>query len=202
MKITTCSGLLLMAMLAHGPVASAKSATYRFDPVHSQVLFFASHLGFSRSMGRFPGLSGTFTYDPDDPSATRVDANIALSSLYLGDAAWQKKVLSRDFLAAESHPVAHFVSTRYERVGEKRGKLAGELTLRGVTKPVVLDVVENRVGRHSFSLDYVAGFSATATIDRSDFGMTRLLPAVGDTVEIRLEIEGIRDGTSRSSQSD
>ena len=179
---------VLAATLLAATAARAEPATYRIDPVHTQVLFFASHLGFSRSMGRFPDVAGTFTFDPDDLAAAQVDVTIDVASLYLGDDAWQKKMLSNEFFAAEKFPEATFVGTSFDgRV------LKGDLTLRGVTKPVELKVRINRVGRHTYSFDYVAGFSATGRLRRSDFGMTRLLPAVGDEVELRLEIEGIRE---------
>ena len=168
--------------------ARADAATYRFDPVHSQVLFFASHLGFSHPMGRFPGLSGHFTIDPDDWSTAKVEATVDVGSLYLGDAAWEKKMLSGEFFAVEKYPTATFRGQSFDgRV------LRGDLTLHGVTRPIELAVRVNRIGRHTYSFDYVAGFSATGKIRRSDFGMKRLLPAVGDEVELRLEIEGLRE---------
>ena len=182
--------LLLAAAVAP---AHAKPQAYRLDPVHTHVLFFVSHLGFSKPMGRFPAVKGDFTFDPDDWSTARVDATITVDSLYLGDADWQKKVLSNDFLDAKRHPTIHFASERVEKIDDKHGRIAGQLTLLGVTRPVTLDFTLNRVGRHTYSLQYVAGFSATTTIKRSEFGMRRLLPAVGDEIEIRLEVEGIRD---------
>ncbi len=143
-------------------------------------------------MGRFPGVSGGFVFDPDDWSASSVDATIDVASLYLGDVEWQKKMLSNDFFDAKRYPSMRFTSERVEKGDGDRGRIHGALTLHGVTRPVTLDFAVNRVGRHTYSLQYVAGFSATATIRRSDFGMRHLLPAVGDVVEIRLEIEGIR----------
>jgi polyisoprenoid-binding protein YceI len=182
-----CAALLLALAGATG-AARAEPATYRIDPVHTQVLFFASHLGFSKSMGRFPKVSGTFTFDEDDFAASKVEVTIDVTSLYLGDDAWEKKMRSTEFFAAEKFPTATFTSSSFDgRV------LRGDLTLRGVTKPVELKVRVNRVGRHTFSFDYVAGFSATGTLKRSDFGMKRLLPAVADDVELRLEVEGIRE---------
>ena len=178
---------LIAALAAASGRADAAPATYRLDPVHTRVIFFASHLGFSKSIGTFGKVDGRFTYDEDDPKAATVEATIDVKSLHLGDDAWEKKTL-RDFFAVEKHPTARFVGTSFD------GKiLTGELTLRGITKPVELDVTVNRVGRHSFSMQHVAGFSATGTIKRSDFGMKRLLPAVGDEVDIRLEVEGIRE---------
>ncbi len=171
--------------------AQAKPTTFQFDTVHTQVLFFASHLGFTHSLGRFPGVSGEFVFDPDDWSTARVDATIAVDSLYMGDAEWEKKV-RRDLFDAERFPTMHFVSDKLTPIDAHRGRLEGQLTLHGVTRPIAFDVTLNRIGRHTFSFLYTAGFSATLTLKRSEFGMTRLLPAVGDEVEIRLEIEGNR----------
>lgn len=182
----------LLALLLAAPVTAAPTR-YAFDPVHCQVLFFADHLGFSHPMGRFPGLSGHFTFDPEDWGASTADVTIDVKSLYLGDEAWQKKMLSDEFFDAAKYPTMKFVASRLEKTGESTGRLEGDLTLHGVTRQVVLDVTLNKVGTHSYSLKRVAGFSATATIKRSEFGMKHLLPAVGDEVNIRLEIEGLRD---------
>jgi polyisoprenoid-binding protein YceI len=181
----------LIALLA-APAAFAAPAEYRFDPVHSQVVFYADHLGFSHSIGRFAAPAGSFRFDPDDMASASVDATVDVSSLDLGDEAWERKMLSDEFFDARAHPTMRFVSERVEPAGKDTLRIHGQLTLRGVTRPVVLETRVNRVGRHTYSMKYVAGFSATATLKRSEFGMTRLLPAVGDVVELRLEIEGIR----------
>ena len=182
--------LIALAALLAPPGAAAD--TYRLEPIHCQVLFFADHLGFSRQMGRFTGVSGSFRFDPDDPASASVEAEIDVASLWLGDAAWERKVRSDDFFDAAQWPTMRYVSRRVEQLDDGRLRVDGELTLRGVTRPVTLDVRVNRVGRNSFTLQHRAGFSATATIRRSEFGMRRLLAAVGDEVEIRLEIEGVR----------
>jgi polyisoprenoid-binding protein YceI len=182
----------ILVLLLAGPAALARPADYQFDPVHSQVMFFADHLGFSHPMGRFGAPTGSFQFDPDDWASASVDATIEVASLDLGDAAWQRKMLSDEFFDAAAHPTMRFVSERIEPTGKDTLRIHGQLTLRGVTRPLTLETRVNRIGRHSFSMKYVAGFSATATLKRSDFGMTRLLAAVGDEVELRFEIEGIR----------
>jgi polyisoprenoid-binding protein YceI len=187
------TALLLLLLLTIPPPASAAPDRYVLDRVHCQVLFFADHLRFSRQMGRFTGVSGWFTHDPDDWSSARVEAEIDIGSLWLGDAEWERKMLSDDFFNAAEHPTARFIGERVEPTGPDTGRLHGTLTLRGVTRPVVLELTRNRVGRNSFSLKSTAGFSARATLRRSEFGMTRLPAAIGDEVELRLEIEGIRE---------
>ena len=184
--------LLLPTVAWLASAALAAPDRYTFDPVHTNVLFFANHLGFSHPMGRFTGVTGGFTFDPDDWSSARTDVAIDVATLYLGDADWQKKMLSEEFLDVKRYATMHFVAEKFEKTGDADGELRGELTLHGVTRPVELKVHVNKVGTHSFSLKHVAGFSATTTIKRSDFGMKQMIPAVGDEVEIRLEIEGLR----------
>jgi polyisoprenoid-binding protein YceI len=189
----TATALLGLLLLQLPLPAAAAPERYTLDPVHCQVLFFADHLRFSRQMGRFTGVRGQFDYDPEDWSSARVEAEIDIASLWLGDADWQRKMLSDDFFDADRHPTARFVGDRVEPTGEDTARLHGTLTLLGVSRPLVLDLTRNRVGRNSFSLKYTAGFSARGTLRRSEFGMKRLAAAIGDEVELRLEIEGIRD---------
>jgi polyisoprenoid-binding protein YceI len=191
---------LAAVLLAASLPAAAKTERFVLDPVHTQVYFLASHLGFSRSLGKFAKFSGTLTFDRDDWSTATLDATVDIASLYMGDAAWEKKMLSDSFFDAKRYPTARFVATRLVREGRTdRGRLEGDLTLLGVTRPIAFDVTLNRIGRHTFSFQYVAGFSASTTIRRSDFGMRTQLPAVGDEVEIRLEVEALRERAKRES---
>jgi polyisoprenoid-binding protein YceI len=186
--------LLAAAVLAAPSApAAAAAAAWRLDPVHCQVLFFADHLGFSRQMGRFTGVSGTIFFDPDDWTAGRVEAEIDVGSLWLGDAAWDRKMRSDDFFDAGRFPTARFASERIEPTGESTARVHGTLTLRGVARPVVLDVTRNRVGRNTFNLKQTAGFSARTTLSRKAFGIARLPAAIADEVEVVLEIEAIRE---------
>jgi len=180
------------AALAFATCAAAAPVEYRFDPVHSQLLFFADHMGFSRSIGRFARWQGQFVYDPDNASANRVDLNIDISSLDLGDANWNRTMLSGKWFDAKKHPQARFFGTKFELVDATLAKLHGELTLLGVTQPVTLDVRINRIGTHPYTLKATAGFSATTTISRSAFGMDALQGTLADAVEIRIEVEGQR----------
>jgi len=185
--------LALASALLVATTASAEPTRYRFDPVHTQVMFVADHLGFSRPVGRFTRVEGWIAFDPDAFDSAGCEVTIPVDSLWLGDADWEKKLRSDAFFDQRRHPTMSYTCERLEEIDSKRARLHGVLTLRGITRPVVLDLRINRIGRHTYSLAYVAGFSATGTIRRSDFGMKRMLPAVGDEVEIRLEIEAIRE---------
>jgi polyisoprenoid-binding protein YceI len=188
-------------LLAGATSAHADASDYRFDIVHTQIIFFSDHLGFSHPSGRLHVQNGYFHFDPDDWSSAKVDVRISIASLDMGDAGWEKKLKSDEFFNLKRFPEAHFVSSSVEKTGGNNGVIHGELTLHGVTRKLDLPIVSNKVGRHTFSLQYVAGFSATLSFKRSDFGMRASIPAVGDEVQIRLEVEGVRDDKAQEKSS-
>jgi polyisoprenoid-binding protein YceI len=118
---------------------------------------------------------------------------IPIGTLQLGDADWQGKILDPTFFDAKKFPEAHFVSTAVEAKGEDTAEITGDLTLHGVTRPVVLHVKFNQLARHPLTFKRTAGFSATATLSRKDFGMTHWEKLVGDEVRLILEVEATRD---------
>ncbi|MBS0584257.1 MAG: YceI family protein [Proteobacteria bacterium] len=184
----------IAAVILAAPLTAAAAAhDYRFDTVHTQITASASHLGFSQPGGRLHVKSGWFRFDEDDWSGAQVDVTIDTASIDFGDAAWNDKLRSREFLDVAHYPSARFVSTRVEKTGEKTGIAHGKLTLLGTTRPLDLAITLHRVGVHAYTLKWTAGFSATATLKRSDFRMTKYLPDVGDEVGIRIEAEGLRD---------
>ncbi len=190
MTRTTALALVLAAAGLAGPAAAAER--YAFDKAHTQILFFVDHLGFSKSQGEFHDYDGHFTFDPEDWSNSAVEVTIRTHSVDMDDHAWDKHMRNEDFFHVAEHPTMRFASTRVERTGEDTGKVHGELTLLGVTRPVTLDVTFNKAGEHFLSKEWIAGFSATTSLQRSEFGMDYGLPAVGDRVDIRLEVEGVR----------
>lgn len=184
--------LLVLGLTAMRP-AQGRPHDYRFDTVHTQILFSASHLGFSQPSGRIRVKSGFIHFDENDWPGAKVEAVIDTNSLDMGDAAWNAKLRSREFFATDKYPTAHFVSTGVEKNGERSGIVHGRLTLLGVTRPLDLVVIFNRAGVDAYSLHYTAGFSATATLKRSDFGMKKYLPDIGNALAIHIEVEGLRD---------
>jgi polyisoprenoid-binding protein YceI len=185
----------LAALCLAAPAFAAEA--YRFDRVHSQVQFRVDHLGFSESEGEFHDLRGGFRFDRADWSKSSCDVRISVASLDMDDAAWNRTMLGRDWFDADRHPEMRYRCRAVERIDERRGRIDGELSLRGITRPVALDLRFNRAGIHKYSLKYTAGFTATTTIRRSDFGMDRYLPEIGDEIHIRLDIEGQREGAKR-----
>lgn len=194
MSLKLRSWLVLTLAFAAAP-ADARTEAFRLDPVHTRVIFLVDHAGLSRAIGSFSGATGQLHFDPDDWSTARLEVALPLASLDLGDADWRDKVLEPAFLDAEGQPEARFVSTRVEATGEHRARVTGQLSLRGVSRELVLDVRLNAHKRHPVTWRRSAGFSASARLSRSDFGITTWPNVIGDEVELMIEAEAIRDRT-------
>ncbi len=184
--------LLVSCMVTMATPAKAEIEIYEFDTAHTQILFFVDHLGFSKSQGEFLDFDGSFTFNRADPEASKVDVAIQTNSIDMDDEKWNTHMKNEDFFDVEKFPSMTFKSTKIEKTGTKTANIIGDLTILETTKPVTLNVTFNKAGVHTFNQKYVAGFSATAVIKRSDFGMKYGLPLIGDDVEIRLEVEGLR----------
>lgn len=186
------SGILAaLALIACPAALPAEPVDYRFDPTHSRLYFHVDHLGYSRSIGRFARFDGSFRFDPDDPAAARAEVRIEIGSIDMGDADWNRTLLGKRWFAAAEHPEAIFRSLRWVPTGDdNEGRLEGELTLRGITRPVMLEVRVNRIGPNPYTLRHTAGFSAKALISRREFGLAATPGAVGDEVGLWIEVEG------------
>lgn len=196
------AGLVLASSFALAGAAIAKPQHYELDPVHTRLAFAIDHLGFSRTLGTFSQPRGTLLFDPDDWRSAKLEVRIDIATLDLGDAQWQKRMFKRDYFDFADHPDAHFVSTSVEPTGADTARVHGTLTLRGTSRPLTLDVRLNRHGRHPLTFRTTAGFSATATLRRSDFGMNDNLRTVGDLVELRIEVEAQRRRADGDESSD
>ncbi len=189
---------LFITMICHAPAGAQD--VYRFDPVHTQILFFVGHLGFSHSQGEFLEFTGEFTFDEQDFTSTRVTLTIDAGSLDMDDESWNEQLKGRRYLDVSRFPDIRFAGTGVEPTGDRTATVSGDLTLHGVTRPVAISMRFNRAGTHPLSGRYVAGFSGRTVIRRSDFGIDSDLKWVGDEVEIRLEIEGVLERKTIDSQ--
>ncbi len=169
--------------------ALAVPVRYSLDTTHSRIAFYVNHLGFSNALGELKVPAGSFTFDATDWSKSSIETRIAVKTLEFGDLEWNTHVLGGDFLNADAHPEITFVSTALEKTDTAHGKLFGHLTIRGVTKPVVLELHLNKSGEHPMRRVQAVGFTATTVIRRSDFGIKTYLPLVSDELDVRIEIE-------------
>jgi len=187
-------------LLAAAGLAQAQVETFQLDPLHTRVAFRIDHAGFSKAIGTFSGITGELRLDPDDWSTAAVDVTVPLESLEIGDGKWRAKVLDGTFLDAGRQPAARFVSTSVEPGEAGRARVFGQLTLRGVSHEVALDVQLNALKRHPLTLRRTAGFSATGTLSRRAFGMDAWRTMVGDEVELMIELEAVRGRSDTPSQ--
>jgi polyisoprenoid-binding protein YceI len=185
-----------------GAPAWAKTESFALDPVHTRLAFQVSHAGFSNPIGSFSRLSGSLEFDQDDWSTAHLSVRIPIDSLNLGDAPWQEKILDRTFFDAKKFPEARFVSTKVESTGTNSARVTGDLTLHGVTRPVTLTVTLNALRRHPLTLKKTAGFSATATLSRKDFGIDAWKSVVGDEVRLIIEAEAVRSHEPDAKDAD
>tara|TARA_B100000686_G_C16781374_1_gene972132 strand:- start:2203 stop:2790 length:588 start_codon:yes stop_codon:yes gene_type:complete len=185
----------LLPLILTAP-AQAEPMTYKFDTVHSQVIFFVMHRGFSKSEGEFLEFDGDFTFDEANPEAGSVNVTIDTNSLSMDDDVWTDHTKTK-FFDTENHPNMTFKSTEVLKTGEDTALLTGDLTMLGVTKPVTLDVKLNKVEMDDEG-GATAGFSATGNIKRSEWGMDYGQGMIGDDVELRIEVEAnAKDGMNK-----
>jgi polyisoprenoid-binding protein YceI len=190
--------LALLLAFSASTFAHAKGAqTYILDTVHTQVVFLADHLGLSHAVGRLKIKQGWFQFDAEDWSTARVDVVIDMNSLDMGETGWTGKVRDPVFLGTSKWPTARFISNRFEKKSATTGTLHGELWLRGVHQNVDLEVTFNGERNDPYAFKTKAGFTATTTLDRFDFGMSAFKDVVAGPVELRIEVEGSLDRRSR-----
>jgi len=172
-------------------------SVWNIDPSHSAIAFSVRHMVVSKTRGRFTKWNGQLRFDADNPSASSVEVTIDPASLDTADAQRDAHLRSPDFFDVEKYPSASFRSKKVEVAAEDRYRVTGDLTVHGVTKPVVLDVTYEGSGKDPWGGER-AGFLATTSIDRKDFGLewNKALETggllVGEKVELTLEIEAVK----------
>ena len=183
------SSLLLAATLAVAPMA-ASAAPYVLDKSHAHVKFEVGHLGFSTVHGQFRSFDAQIDFDPGNVEATKVSFQIDAASV---DTFWEardKHIRGKDFFDAENHPTITFVTTSVKPTGSDTADVTGDLTIRGVTKPITMQAKLNKIGPSPFNPSLtIAGFTVTGEIDRTEFGVSYAAPAVSAIIPIQLELE-------------
>jgi polyisoprenoid-binding protein YceI len=193
------SATVAIAALA-AMTAGAHAEMYDLDSDHTDVHVSWDHLGMSRQSASFTSAKGTLDFNPEKPEASNVDVTIAVKSIATGVKALDELLLhSKEYFDPETHPAITFKSTGVAMTGGKSGQVAGDLTINGISKQVVLDVVWNFSGEHplaainpTYAGTYASGFSATTQIRRSDWGLTRTIPYISDELKITIETEMLR----------
>lgn len=164
-------------------VARITAGTYAADPAHTLVGFRVSHFGFNDYFGQFGNVTGSLTLDPANPAAASVDITIPVSGLATASSGLTAHMQRADFFDMPNHANVRFVSNMVHVQGTT-AHIMGNLTIRGITRPVTLDARFVGAGDNPFNRKATVGFHATATINRSEFGMTYAVPMVSDAVQL------------------
>ncbi|MBP7952240.1 MAG: YceI family protein [Sphingorhabdus sp.] len=165
--------------------ARVAGGTYALDKAHTQVSWQVNHFGFNDYFGLFGDITGTLSIDPANPSAAKVDIEIPITSVATSSAGLTTHLKTADFFDAEKFPSARFVSTAVT-VDGNLATISGNLTMLGITKPVVLETTFTGAGSNPFNKNATIGFHAETVLKRSEWGMTKFVPLVGDEVYLRI----------------
>ncbi|MEM1350717.1 MAG: YceI family protein [Pseudomonadota bacterium] len=187
--------LLFASALAATATMGVAAEKYTLDASHSQIVFSYNHLGYSTTYGMFSGFEGEIMFDQENPSASSVTVSMPVKSMFTG---WERRdghFMSDDFFGASDEDLVTFTSTAIEVTGDNTALITGDLTMNDVTQSVTLDAKLNQVGTHPQAGKPWAGFDATTTLLRSDFGVGAFAPFVSDEVEVVISVEAeLADG--------
>ena len=186
----TLAKAFILSTLSFSIASSAYAAaeTYTLDPSHTNIIWQINHFGFSNPSGKMTKTEGTVTLDEKHPENSKVTATISTNDILTGIPKLDEHLKTADFFDSAKFPIATFASDKVELSGKDTAKVHGNLTLHGVTKPITLEVKLNKVGINMMNKK-TAGFSASTTLKRSDFGIMKYLPALGDEVPVSIEAE-------------
>ena len=197
-KFITTAALAFLAFtaapaLAQGAPIDAPASEYTLDKTHASITWKVKHLGLSNYTARFASFDSVLVLDPKTPTKSTISVTIDPRSVKTDFPFPEKedfdKVIAEKFLMAGEHPAITFQSTGLKATGAKTGKLSGNLTMMGVTKPIVMDVTLNGAMVHPFRKIPVVGFTATGSFKRSDFGSSALQGPIGDEITVIVEAE-------------
>lgn len=194
LALSGCTSLIAPFVKPHvtTELTALEAGDWKLDPAHAALLFRINHLGYSDLVGRFETFDVTLNGDAADPSAARADAVIDMTSLDMANDDFGAELMGPKFFDAAAYPQAKFHTLAVRPGKDGRTEVDGELTLHGVTKPVTLDVTFNGTGFDPIRGADIAGFTASATIDRTDFGVSAFSGIVTNEVRIEIEAEFVK----------
>ncbi|MDN5512803.1 MULTISPECIES: YceI family protein [unclassified Acinetobacter] len=178
-----------LAVASVATLSLAKPVAYQIDPTHTATVFSWNHFGFSTPSANFSDIQGTINVDNAKPANSSVNVTIPLSSLNTNVKALDEHLKTADFFDAAKYPNITFKSTKVQALGKNKYKITGNLTVKDVTKPVVLDAVLNKQGVHPMTKAESIGFNATTSFNRSAFGVGAYVPNVGDKITVNITTE-------------
>lgn len=179
---------LLVTVIALFSVQTFAAEKMELDASHTYPHFKISHLGFSTMHGRFDTTEGTMVLDREG-TGSKVEVVIQAASINTGHAKRDEHLRNEDFFNVDKYPTIEYSSSKVTFTGEDTAIVEGSLTMMGITKPVRLNVDQINCGTHPMTLAFTCGFNATTTLNRSEFGIKKYLPMLGDEIAIEIEAE-------------
>lgn len=170
-------------------IVNLEKGSYQMDPAHTSVLFKINHMGMSTFVGRFNESEASLEFDPAHMENAKLSALIKIPSIDVNNKDLEEALKGSSWFEAEKYPQAFFKTESVVMLDDTHAKFSGNLTLHGVTAPIVLNVVFNGAGNNMLSGKYTLGFTATTRFKRSQFGIDYLVPAVGDDVDVEVFAE-------------
>jgi polyisoprenoid-binding protein YceI len=187
-SVTAFTLALALATPAFAQTSASQSAVrsglYRIEPNHTRVIFSVSHLGFTTYYGEFVGASGTLDLKPANLSASHLDVSVPIAGIMTPSQKLDDELKGAEWFDASKFPAMTFHSTAVTATGPGTADVTGDLTLHGVTKTVILKAKFNAAGVNPLDNAYTTGFEVRGKIERSDFGVTKYVPLVGNDVSI------------------
>ena len=193
-RILPCLAAGLAIAAAIGPARAqapfnpddVQAGTYTIDSKGTLVRYGTIHMGINEFWGTFPGAKGTLVIDPKSLGGAKLDVSVPIATVSTTSKDLDTQFVSSTFFDAAKYPEMRFVSTSVTRTGPTTAKVAGDLTLHGVTKPIVLDATFTGAGPNHFTKVFTIGFKAQGLINRSDFGIGKWVPVVSDATTITI----------------
>ncbi|MFM7620010.1 MAG: YceI family protein [Alphaproteobacteria bacterium] len=183
---------IVTLLLTFNQNSLAQAVKYEIEPNHTSVLWIADHLGFSKSSGKFNKIEGNILFDEKKPENSSTEITIKTNGIVTGIEKFDDHLKGKDFFDVKNFAVAKFVSKKITISGKNKGKILGDITILGITKPITLDVTFNKSATNPINNKPTIGFSATASLNRSNFGIKYALPNVPDKVNLIIEVEANR----------
>jgi polyisoprenoid-binding protein YceI len=198
-RISLLLAAALVLATATASNLAAQTASYRLDKDYTAINFSWSHVGLSRQSARLTGAEGRVTFDPANPEASAIDVTMKAANITTGIRDFDLLIKSPDYFNAAQFPLIVFKSTAIRPLSDKTGQVMGDLTIKGITRQVALNVVWNFSGEHplakvnpNYRDVFVSGFSASAVLRRSDWDLSLAIPFVSDEIRLSIETELIR----------
>lgn len=191
LKMLAHTTVISTALIAASSASMAATTDYQIDSKHTATLFSWSHFGFSNPTANFNDVQGVISVDDKHPEKSSVSVTIPVKSVDSHVEALDKEFLTDAWFNEAKYPDITFKSTKVQTKDKKHFKITGDLTVKGVTKPVVLDATLNGMGEHPMAKKPAIGFNATTSFKRSDFGIAQYVPAVSDEIKVNITTEAL-----------